>query len=93
MLRSDLCDFSDAYIVMKRNGVVDKKAITADDFNASHNTHANANATNTANNNVHKDLFACLFSIHNIIISLSCHEQVCLSGLRFERYFSHHRPR
>ena len=37
----------------------------------------------------HKDIFACLFSIHNII-SLSCHEQVCLSGLRFERYFSHH---
>ena len=25
-----------------------------------------------------------------IIISLSCHEQVSLSGLRFERYFSHH---
>ena len=25
--------------------------------------------------NVHKDIFACLFSIHNII-SLSCHEQV-----------------
>ena len=24
-------------------------------------------------------------------ISLSRHEQVCLSGLRFERYFSHHR--
>ena len=23
-------------------------------------------------------------------ISLSCHEQVCLSGLSFERYFSHH---
>ena len=39
---------------------------------------------------VHKDIFACLFSIHNTI-SLSCHEQVCLSGLRFERYFSHHR--
>ena len=33
---------------------------------------------------VHKDIFACLFSIHNTI-SLSCHEQVCLSGLRFER--------
>ena len=30
---------------------------------------------------IHKDIFACLFSIHNII-SLSCHEQVCLSGLR-----------
>ena len=28
---------------------------------------------------IHKDIFACLFSIHNII-SLSCHEQVCLSG-------------
>ena len=41
---------------------------------------------------IHKDIFACLFSIHNTI-SLSCHEQVCLSGLRFERYFSHHRAR
>ena len=30
---------------------------------------------------IHKDIFACLFSIHNII-SLSCHEQVSLSGLR-----------
>ena len=30
--------------------------------------------------NIHKDIFACLFSIHNVIISLSCHEQVCLSG-------------
>ena len=39
---------------------------------------------------IHKDIFACLFSIHNTV-SLSCHEQVCLSGLRFERYFSHHR--
>ena len=37
-----------------------------------------------------KDIFVCLFSIHNIT-SLSCHEQVCLSGLHFERYFSHHR--
>ena len=27
---------------------------------------------------IHKDIFACLFSIHNII-SLSCHEQVSLS--------------
>ena len=26
----------------------------------------------------------------NNTISLSCHEQVCLIGLRFERYFSHH---
>ena len=28
---------------------------------------------------IHKDIFACLFNIHNTI-SLSCHEQVCLSG-------------
>ena len=34
-----------------------------------------------------KNIFACLFSIHNTI-SLSRHEQVCLSRLRFERYFS-----
>ena len=32
-----------------------------------------------------------IFFIDIIIISLSYHEQVCLSGLRFERYFSHHR--
>ena len=33
-----------------------------------------------------------LWQLYNTI-SLSCHEQVCLSGLRFERYFSHHRAR
>ena len=38
MLRSDLCDFSDAYIVLKGDIVVTKKAFTAD-------------ATNNANNN------------------------------------------
>ena len=30
---------------------------------------------------IHKDIFACLFSIHNTI-RLSCHEQVCLSGFK-----------
>ena len=30
---------------------------------------------------IHKNIFACLFSIHNTI-SLSCHEQVCLSELQ-----------
>ena len=39
---------------------------------------------------IRKNIFACLFSIHNTI-SLSRHEQVCLMRLRFERYFSHHR--
>ena len=35
-----------------------------------------------------KNIFAFLFSAHNTI-SLSCHEQVCLMRLCFERYFSH----
>ena len=37
-----------------------------------------------------KNIFACLFSIHNTI-SLSRDEQVCLSRLLFERCLSHHR--
>ena len=32
MLRSDLCDFRDAYIVVKGNFTVTTKAFTADDF-------------------------------------------------------------
>ena len=51
MLRSDLCDFSDAYIVVKGTITVDKKTFTADDFEAPNNTAANATATNTTNNN------------------------------------------
>ena len=43
MLRSDLCDFSDAYIVIKANII-----IFASVFDAPNNT---ATATNTANNN------------------------------------------
>ena len=58
MLRSDLCDFSDAYIVVKGNITVTKKAFTADDIDAPNNTAANVTATNTANNNAfgHKKL-------------------------------------
>ena len=51
MLRSDLCDFSDAYIVVKGDITVNKKTFTVDDFDAPNNTPANATATNTANNN------------------------------------------
>ena len=51
MLRSDLCDFSDAYIVVKGDITVDKKTFTADDFEAPNNTAANTTATNNANNN------------------------------------------
>ena len=39
--------------------------------------------------NLRKNIFACLFSVHNTI-SLPRHEQVCLMRLRFKRYFSHH---
>ena len=51
MLRSDLCDFSYAYIVVKGNITVTKNTFTANDFEAPNNTEANANATNTANDN------------------------------------------
>ena len=52
ILRSDLCDFSDAYIVVEGNiMLIKKKTFTANDFNASNNTAANATATNTANDN------------------------------------------
>ena len=49
LLRPDLCDFNDAYIVVKRNIIADKKTFTANDFNAPNNTADNATATNTAN--------------------------------------------
>ena len=52
MLRPDLCDFSDAYIVVKGNITVTKKTFTTDGFEAQNNTVANVNATNTANDNV-----------------------------------------
>ena len=51
MLRSDLCDFSNAYIVVKGTIAVKKKTFTADDIEEPKNTAANANATNNVNNN------------------------------------------
>ena len=38
---------------------------------------------------IRKNTFPCLFSIHNAI-SLLRHEQVCLIRLRLERCFSYH---
>ena len=55
MLKSDLCDFSDAYIVVKGNTTVTKKTFTTDDIDAPNNTAANVTATNTANNNAFGD--------------------------------------
>ena len=51
MLRSDLCDFNDAYIAVKGNITADKKSFTANDFQAPNNTAANVTDTNNANNN------------------------------------------
>ena len=52
MLRSDLCDYSDVYIVVKGNIIVDKKTFTANDFEAPNNTVNNATVTDTINDNV-----------------------------------------
>ena len=51
MLRSDLCDYSDAYIVVKGDINVAKETFTAADFERLHNTNLNAINTNNANNN------------------------------------------
>ena len=51
MLRSALCDFNDAYNVVKGNIAVNKKTFTADDFDEPNNTAAIVTATNNANNN------------------------------------------
>ena len=51
MLRSDLCNYSDAYIVVKGTITVNEKTFTADDFEAPNNTINNANVTDTVNNN------------------------------------------
>ena len=67
MLRSDLCDFSDAYIAVKGNITVVKKTFTANDFEEPNNTVNNANATNTANNTAFGErLF--LKVIHHLLI-------------------------
>ena len=51
MLRSNLWDFSHAYIVVTGTITVTKKTFTTDDIESPNNTAANANATNTANDN------------------------------------------
>ena len=68
MLRSDLCNFNDAYIVIKRNITVVKKIFTADDFEATSNTVANATAANTANNNAFGEKSWFLKIMHHLSI-------------------------
>ena len=51
ILRSDLRDYSDAYIVVKGTITVNKKIFADGDFEAPNNTVGIATATSTANNN------------------------------------------
>ena len=55
MLRSDLCDFNNAYIVVKGNITINKKAFTVNDIKEPNNTAANANATNTVINHAFRE--------------------------------------
>ena len=51
ILRSDLCDFSGAYILVTGNITVVKKIFTAADFERPNNTNLNTINTNNVNNN------------------------------------------
>ena len=51
MLRSDLCNFSDAYIVVKGDIILTKKIFTAAGFERPHTANLNALNTNNANKN------------------------------------------
>ena len=68
MLRSDLYDYFDAYIVVKGDTIVTKETFTANDFEASNNTAANATATNTASNNVLNEKCGFLKITHHLSI-------------------------
>ena len=70
MLRSDLCDFNDAYIVVKGDITVTKKTFTTDDIEAPNNTAANATATNDANNNAFGEKSWFFKIMHHLLIVL-----------------------
>ena len=64
MLRSDLCYFSDSYIVVKGTITVTKKTFTTDDIEAPNNTAANTNATNTANDNAFGEKKCTIYQLY-----------------------------
>ena len=68
MLRSDLCDFNDAYIVVK-GSIVIKKRFTAADFERPNNTNLNATNTNNANNNAFGKKSWFLKTMHHLLIA------------------------
>ena len=69
MLRSDLCNYCDACIVVKGNIIVYKKKFTADDFEVPNNTAANATATNIANDNAFGEKSWFLKIMHHLLIA------------------------
>ena len=69
MLRSDLCDFSDAYILVTGNITVFKKIFTANDLEAPNNTVNNANVTNTVNNNEFGEKNWSIKIMHHLLIA------------------------
>ena len=73
MLKSDLWDFSDAYIVDKGTITVTKKTFTANDIEAPNNTAANATATNTANDNAFGEK---KFVFKNNALFISCTSKI-----------------
>ena len=68
MLSSDLCDFNDAYIVVKGNITVNKKIFTANDSEAPNDTADNATATNNENNNAFSEKNWFLKTMHHLSI-------------------------
>ena len=69
MLRSDLYDFNDAYLLVTGNITVIKKRFTASDFERPNNTNLNATITNNPNSNVlgEKSLFLKVM-LHVLIV-------------------------
>ena len=68
MLRSDLCNFNDAYIVVEGDIIVIKKIFTPADFERPHNTNRNAINTNNTNNNASGEKNWFLKIIHHLSI-------------------------
>ena len=103
MLRSDLCDFSDAYIVVKGNLTVTKKTLTADDIDAPNNTVANATATNNANDNTFGDkklvfksnapFINCISKINGVKIDNSEDLDVAMSMYNLLEYSENYRKK
>ena len=82
MLRSDLCDFRDAYILVKADITVDKKTFTNNDLKAPNNTAADATATNNENNNEFGEKCWFLKITHHLLIVLQrqCRRLKCTNA-------------